>query len=268
MRYSIAALALVGAVAALPNVLRDVAVETDVKVVQEVQWVTDVVTVTGAPPAAAATPAPSPVAAAQKNGKQQAAPAAPAPTTFVQVVTQAPPAPAAPSPAPAAQAPAPAAQSSSNSDPNSSDAILAVANKWRSAYGLKTFTWDNELQGNAQKTGNDDNGTDEKHELNGNSMAQVITPGINSCSNKNCDGLSSPFELAYLSGWLCERSSAPALAGKCPGAVAAASMSLGTETGHADILTNKDYTKIGCAFSGNGQPASAQWTGLWICDLA
>lgn len=272
MRYSIAALALAGAAAAMPSHFARDTVVNDVEVVQEVQWVTDVVTVTGAPPAASPAPAAASPAAVQPavvQHNQAAAP--PAPTTFVQVVTQAPAAPPAPASTPAAAA-SPAASpsaSSSSSDPNSSDAILAVCNKWRSAYNLGAFTWDTELAGNAAKTGKDDQGTNENHELNGNSMAQVITPGINNCDNHNCAGLSSPFELAYVSGWLCEIPSASQLGGKCPTYTSAGGMDLSSgETGHADILKNPDYTKIGCSFAGNGQAETAQWTGLWICDLA
>jgi len=290
MRYSIAALAIAGTVAAAPSRhIRDTVVQ-QVQVVQDVDWVTDVVTVVGNAPAPTPVVAPAPAQA----------------TTLITVVTvaaqapdSAPPAQAAPaaqapaaaSPAPqAASSPssgssdshnqvasgagsgsAPASGSSSSSDPNSPDAMLAVANLWRQNYNLPAFTWNDELAGNAQKTGNDDGGSDEKHELNSISMAQVITPGITDCSQASgCGGSSSGFALAYLAGWLCEKPKAPLTSAMCSAATGAAHMDLSSgETGHADILNNPDYKQIGCAFATNPNVgANAQWTGLWICDLA
>ncbi len=187
----------------------------------------------------------------------------------------------APAPTTVAQAPAqtsPASAPTSGYGSGSSDgspmsggvSILTTMNKWRSAYGLALFTWDEQLAANALKTGQDNHGVTENHQLNSGSMCQVISPGINSIqSDRNMDNL-TPFEMTYLAGWLCERPESYALGGNCKTWTGLAGMQFPMgETGHADILTGNDL-KVGCAFVPNSKvdENKAEWSGLWTCDLA
>lgn len=149
------------------------------------------------------------------------------------------PAPAAPAPAPSSSASPPSTGSSGGSD------YMSIVNKWRAAGGLSDLTEDSTLQGNALKTATDGHGQ-MKHELNPGSMAQVLAPG--SMSN---------FESIYVGGWLCEIPSLPGLDGICSSMDKGWDHSNG-ETGHADILTSKSYSKIGCSVS----------DGIVACDLA
>lgn len=122
---------------------------------------------------------------------------------------------------------------------------MAVVNKWRSAGGLKALTQSSKLEGNALKTAQDGNGK-MVHELNSGSMAQVLAPGS-----------ASDFEKVYVGGWLCEVPSLAGLNGICNTMDAGWDHSNG-ETGHADILTSKSYSNIGCALA----------NGIWACDLS
>lgn len=121
---------------------------------------------------------------------------------------------------------------------------MGVVATWRSKMGLSALSEDSTLQGNALKTAQDGNGQ-MVHELNSGSMAQVLAPGSD-----------DEFEKVFVGGWLCEVPSAAGLDGIC------SSMSAGWDyagqTGHADILSSKSYSKIGCACAG----------GIWACDLA
>ena len=142
--------------------------------------------------------------------------------------------------------------------------LIATVNKWRTAYGLNTLKWNSTLEANALKTGNDDHGFIETHELNPGSMAQVITPGQkDSVGNLNGD---SPFELSYIT-WLCEVPTDAELEGQCQTVVDVLHMRY-SDTGHHDILCSKSYTAIGCAFARNPYSTNASiYQGLWVCDL-
>lgn len=145
---------------------------------------------------------------------------------------------------PDAPSPAPAESSSAPESSGSTGTYMDIVEKWRGKLGMSSLTEDNTLQGNSLKTVQDGNGQ-MVHELNPGSMAQVLAPGA-----------ADEFEKVFVGGWLCERADLPGLDGIC------ATMSQGWEyngeTGHADILTSKAYSKIGCALA----------DGIWGCDLA
>lgn len=121
---------------------------------------------------------------------------------------------------------------------------MDVVDTWRAKLGLPSLSHDATLEANALKTCNDGNG-EMKHELNPGTMGQVLAPGQ-----------PDEFERVFVGGWLCEKPDMPGMDGIC------SSMSqgwaYGGQTGHADILSNKDYTKIGCACS----------KGIWGCDVS
>lgn len=84
------------------------------------------------------------------------------------------------------------------------------------------------------------------HQLLPGTSAQVLAPGQPDAHS---------FESAFVGGWLCELPGLPGLAG---GTCEVWSKGWGYDTiGHAQILTNPDYTRIGCA----------QAAGVWACDL-
>jgi len=148
--------------------------------------------------------------------------------------------------APAAPSPTATSVPSSSGPSGGQDGYLDVVSKWRAAGGLPSLAQDSTLEANALKTSTDStNGLE--HELNPGTFAQVLAPGD-----------ASNFESVYVGGWLCEIPSLPGLNGICATEAQGWDHSDG-ETGHADILTSTQYTKIGCALSG---------TGVWACDLA
>lgn len=142
--------------------------------------------------------------------------------------------------------------------------MIATVNKWRTAYRLNTLEWNSTLEANALKTGNDDHGSVENHELNPGSMAQVITPGQEvSVGNLHGD---SPFDVSYIT-WLCEVPTDPELENQCQTAADVLHIRY-NDTGHHDILCSKSYTAIGCAFAQNLHSTDASiYQGLWVCDL-
>ena len=165
--------------------------------------------------------------------------------------------------------PSPSSQASDGSPLSGGVSLLTTINKWRKAYSLSNLAWDSTLQANAQKTGTDDKGVNENHELNPGSMAQVITPGLQTAlPGKNMGG-DTPFELAYVS-WLCEVATDPQLSStnQCSIVKAIENM-VYSDTGHHDILNSPNYSKIGCAFAPNPLATSGSpYQGLWVCDLA
>ena len=167
------------------------------------------------------------------------------------------------------ETPAATSQPSDGSPLSAGVSYLTTINKWRSAYSLNTLKWSSKLAANAQKTGTDDGGVNENHELNSGSMAQVITPG-QQVGVGDLEG-ESPFEIAYV-GWLCEVPSDPELSANGVDQCALVKQVLNlyyTETGHHDILTSTSYSEIGCYFAPN--PAAndkSEYQGLYVCDLA
>ena len=145
--------------------------------------------------------------------------------------------------------------------------ILDTINKWRSLYNVNTLTWSDQLAANAQKTGNDDGGVNENHELNPGSFAQVIAPSAQSFS-QDLQG-DTPFELTYVV-WLCEVPSDPQLQTDTDQCALVQSVLnyVMEETGHHNILVSTVYNSIGCAFTQNpNAQAISPYQGLWICDL-
>lgn len=147
--------------------------------------------------------------------------------------------------------------------------LLTTVNKYRTLYSLPTLSWSSTLHGNALKTGTDDLGVNENHELNPGSFGQVIAPGM---STAMVDlGGDTPFEISF-AAWLCEVSSDPELSAggvnQCD-LVEKVLHITQKGTGHHDILTSKSYTQIGCAFAPNaGADPTSVYQGLWICDVA
>ena len=162
----------------------------------------------------------------------------------------------------------PAAKLVTRASPSSGGvSLINTINKWRSLYHVNTLTWSDQLASNAQKTGKDDGGVNENHELNPGSYAQVIAPSSQSFS-QNLKG-DTPFELTYV-GWLCEVPSDPQLqtgTDQCA-LVNNVLHYYYTDTGHHDILVSSSYKSIGCAFTQNpNAQAGSPYQGLWICDL-
>lgn len=148
--------------------------------------------------------------------------------------------------APAAAASSPAASSGTSTGGSQSggvDDYMAVVSKWRAAGGLKPITQSSKLEANALKTVTDGNGV-MKHELNPGTMGQVLAPGN-----------AGDFEHVYVGGWLCEIPTLPGLDGIC--STQSQGWSYDGQTGHAEILTNPQYTSIGCAL----------YAGIWGCDF-
>ena len=145
--------------------------------------------------------------------------------------------------------------------------LLTTINKWRKLYNKNTLNWSDQLTANARKTGVDNGGKTENHELNPGSFAQVITPGSQSFSN-DLKG-DTPFELCFVA-WLCEVPSDPQLkkgTDQCA-LVKNVLWLVYSGTGHHDILTSNNYKTIGCAFTRNPEAEKGSpWQGLWVCDL-
>lgn len=193
---------------------------TDVKVVYE----TVTVVVGGSP-----EPTPAPVAEYVR----------PPPKVVYTTVIKAPAAP----PAPPAPAPPKVEEPAAPAPPSSNTGYMATVDEYRSKLGLKSLSVDSTLEANARKTAREGNGQ-MVHQLNPGSMGQVLAPGQ-----------PDDFVKVFVGGWLCERPNLPGLDGVC------SSLSSGwmyTSTGHADILTSPNYSKIGCGCEG----------GIWACDLA
>lgn len=125
-----------------------------------------------------------------------------------------------------------------------SGGYMGIVQEWRSKMGLSELAHDSKLESNAQDAANSSGGQ-LKHKLNPGSMAQVLAPGD-----------SDNFEHVFVGGWLCELPGTAGLDGVC------GQMSKGWnyagQTGHAKILTDKKYSKIGCGLG----------DGIWCCDLA
>jgi hypothetical protein len=85
------------------------------------------------------------------------------------------------------------------------------------------------------------------HKLNPGTFGQVLAP-----APATDDG----FTKAFVGGWLCEMPNLPGLDGVC--AKMSEGWSYEGQTGHAEILTSSNYSKIGCA----------NHAGIWCCDLA
>lgn len=126
--------------------------------------------------------------------------------------------------------------------------------------GFPVFTYSSQLDANAAKTNNDDSANHMIHELNSGSMAQCIAE----VDNTSGDGTYTPFELTYLA-WLCEIPDSR-LGSGCDAMKAATHMVL-SDTGHAEILRNPQYTKMGCNYLTSTEHHD-NFVGEYTCDFA
>lgn len=200
-----------------------------------------------ATPAPAATPSPEAYPAEQP---------APAPSTFSSVVyveatpSPYPEAPVEPEPTPTpTPAPAPEPTPTPTPSPSPSPApstggYMDVVTEWRAKLGLSALEFSAELESNALDVVIEGNGK-MVHKLNKGTFGQVLAPGD-----------ADKFEYVFVGGWLCEMANLPGLGDAC------AQFSKGWDyqgqTGHAEILTSPNYSKIGCS----------NREGIWCCDLA
>lgn len=160
-------------------------------------------------------------------------PAAPTPVyteVVVPTVISTPPATSAPAATPVT--------------PATGTGYMGVVEAWRSKMGLSALAHDDKLESNAKDCVVSSAGQ-MKHKLNTGSFGQVLAPG-------DVDN----FEHVFLGGWLCEIPTLAGLNGIC--ATASDGWSYQGQTGHAEILTSPNYSKIGCAC----------FDGIWACDLA
>lgn len=121
---------------------------------------------------------------------------------------------------------------------------MAVVDEWRGKLGLALLERDQKLESNAKDTVVSSNGA-MVHKLNPGSFGQVLAPG----NEKD-------FEHVFVGGWLCELPNMAGLEGVCE--KQSQGWTYNGQTGHAEILTNKSYKKIGCALH----------AGIWCCDVA
>ena len=173
---------------------------------------------------------------------------APAVTTTV-VYEEYTPAPTSTKVVEYSQAPAPsstkaAATSAAPAPSSTASGYQAVVDTWRAKLGLKALANDAKLESNAMDTVVSSNGQ-MVHKLNPGSYGQVLAPG-------NADD----FEHVFVGGWLCEIPTLPGLDGVCT--TQSEGWAYEGQTGHAEILTSDNYSKIGCALH----------AGIWCCDLA
>lgn len=119
-----------------------------------------------------------------------------------------------------------------------------VVDEWRSRMGLKALANDARLVSNAVNTVISSNGQ-MVHKLSPGSYGQVLAPG-------NADD----FEKVFVGGWLCEIPTLPGLQGVC--STQSDGWAYNGQTGHAEMLTSDDFSKIGCAW----------FADIWCCDLA
>lgn len=205
----------------------------------------------------------------QQQPKEAEKPSTPAPAPAPK------PAPAAaPAATPAAAPAAPvfnSAQSSGGSGATiGGQNVVDVANRWRSLQGLGNFTWDDGLAGVSANTNTANGANSMTHHNVAPSLGQVIAQGSSSLTGPSSHGELGPMDLLYL-GWICE------LSGEipdfpCSDATAATHMNTNGEVIHAQILMNKQYTKLGCNYMDATDPKSQVWPdiyqGMLTCDVS
>ncbi|KAL1795885.1 hypothetical protein ACET3X_006109 [Alternaria dauci] len=191
-----------------------------------------------APPPAPTSEAPKPTSTAPAYTP------APEPTSEAPAYTPAPePTYEAAPPAPSSEAPKPTA---SEAAPAPAGGYMDIVSEWRAKLGMSDLENDSTLESNAMNVVVEGNGV-MKHKLNPGTYGQVLAPGKPDMES---------FLSVFVGGWLCEIPTLPGLDGVC------STMSEGWayegQTGHAEILTSPNYSKIGCA----------NHEGIWCCDLA
>jgi uncharacterized protein YkwD len=126
------------------------------------------------------------------------------------------------------------------------DEYMSIVSEWRAKLGMKALACDKELERNSMNCVKEGAGV-MKHKLNAGTYGQVLAPGTPDMKS---------FLSVFVGGWLCEIPTLPGLDGVC------STMSKGWayegQTGHAEILTSDNYSKIGCS----------NFEGIWACDLA
>ncbi|KAI4649456.1 hypothetical protein J4E93_003776 [Alternaria ventricosa] len=172
---------------------------------------------------------------------------APKPTTTM-VYQPAPQKPttydAPPPPAPTSEAPKPTTTPAAPAP--SSGGYMGIVEEARAKLGMKSLECDTKLEANAMNVVVEGNGV-MKHKLNPGTYGQVLAPGKPDMES---------FDHVFYGGWLCEIPSLPGLQDVCGSA--SKGWNYEGQTGHAEILTSDQYTKIGCA----------NHEGIWCCDLA
>ena len=161
---------------------------------------------------------------------------------------------------------------------------LSVANKWRSVYGLPTFTWSKELTNRCQGRVNDNKGYIMSHgdgtqEQPGHYFGEVISGGFKGVY-PSVAGMKNhtAFEVNYLSAWMCEVVD-PQIQDECAFVKTIQPMNYNgadgkPQTGHHDLLTNPkyNYKYLGCAFAtdsrDNGGSYAGRTNGEWCCEMA
>ncbi|KAH7392902.1 hypothetical protein BKA66DRAFT_509925 [Pyrenochaeta sp. MPI-SDFR-AT-0127] len=236
MRATFAIAALAGSALAAPHYGRPQKEEAEVvkNVHVVVETVVETVYITAPYEPAQPTPAPEPVYEA------------PAVTTVVyEEPAPEPTYEAAPAPEPTYEAPAPEPTPEAAPAPAPvASGYQGIVDTWRSKMGLKPLANDAKLESNALDCVTAGNGN-MVHKLNPGSYGQVLAPGG-----------PDDFEHVFVGGWLCEIPTLPGLDGVC--ATQSEGWSYQGQTGHAEILTSDNYSKIGCAL----------YNGIWGCDLA
>ncbi|OAL55548.1 hypothetical protein IQ07DRAFT_607868 [Pyrenochaeta sp. DS3sAY3a] len=237
MRATFAIAALAGSALAAPHYGRPK--EETVEVVKNVHVIVETVVhtvyVTEGYEPVKPTPTPEPVYQAPAiTTVYEEAPAEP--TYEAKPVPETTPVYEAPAPAPTPEAPAPA--------PAPASGYQGIVDEWRSKLGLKPLANDAKLEANALDCVQSSNGA-MVHKLNPGSYGQVLAPGG-----------ADDFTHVFVGGWLCEIPTLPGLDGVC--AEQSKGWSYQGQTGHAEILTSPNYSKIGCALA----------DGIWACDLA
>lgn len=148
--------------------------------------------------------------------------------------------------------------------------LINTVNTWRSRYKLPSLTWDTTLAGYAADAGG--SGTCDsspRHVVRDGTLAEVISPGIET-NTKNWDLQGgTPFGLTYSGAWLCQRTTAVLTNDNGVDRCALGQRYLGVisnfNPGLSDNLTNKSYKRIGCAFTRINCP---NVQGFWICYLS
>ena len=128
----------------------------------------------------------------------------------------------------------------------SSGGYMGIVEEWRGKLGLSQLAHDAKLESNAMDVVVAGAGR-MVHKLNPGTYGQVLAPG---------DADIESFKKVFVGGWLCEIPTLPGLDGVC--AAMSQGWSYEGQTGHAEILTSPNYSKIACA----------QHQGIWCCDLA
>lgn len=143
-------------------------------------------------------------------------------------------------------APAPSSSSAPAPPSGGSDTgYMGIVNEYRGKMGLPSLAQDSKLEANALDTSKSSGGA-LKHKLNSGSFGQVMAPGEDTLDK---------FEHVFVGGWICE---IPSLlpGGECT--EQSKGWNYQGQTGHAKILTDTKYTKIGCACA----------LDIWTCDVA